>query len=44
MLGGKASETGNLKTAVHELTETARSGRSLANYLDEHPEAVLNGK
>jgi len=44
MMGGGASQTGNLKTAVHELTETARSIKSLANYLDEHPEAVLSGK
>jgi paraquat-inducible protein B len=44
MMGGGASQAGNLKTAIHELTETARSIKSLANYLDEHPEAVLSGK
>lgn len=45
LLGGSAaSPNGNLQQAVHELTGTARSIRTLANYLDQHPEALLRGR
>jgi len=42
--GGAASPNGNLQQAVHELTGTARAIRTLANYLDQHPEALLRGR
>lgn len=35
---------GNLQQALNELTETGRAVRSLANYLDQHPEALLKGR
>lgn len=45
LLGGSASSpNGNLQQAVRELTGTARSIRTLANYLDQHPEALLRGR
>ncbi len=45
LLGGSASSpNGNLQQAVHELTGTARSIRTLANFLDQHPEALLRGR
>jgi paraquat-inducible protein B len=45
LLGGSAaSPNGNLQQAVRELTGTARSIRTLANYLDQHPEALLRGR
>jgi len=45
LLGGSAaSPNGNLQQAVHELTGTARAIRALANYLDQHPEALLRGR
>jgi paraquat-inducible protein B len=45
LLGGSAaSPNGNLQQAVHELTGTARAIRTLANYLDQHPEALLRGR
>ena len=34
----------NLPDAIHELTDAARSIRTLADYLDRHPEAVIRGK
>jgi paraquat-inducible protein B len=34
----------NLRTALYELTETARTVRSLADYLDRHPEALVKGR
>jgi paraquat-inducible protein B len=42
--GGAASPNGNLQQAVHELTGTARAIRTLANYLDQHPEALIRGR
>jgi paraquat-inducible protein B len=33
-----------LQQAVRELTGTARAIRTLANYLDQHPEALLRGR
>jgi len=45
LLGGSAaSPNGNLQQAVHELTGTARAIRTLANYLDQHPEALIRGR
>ena len=45
LLGGSAaSPNGNLQQAVYELTGTARAIRTLANFLDQHPEALLRGR
>lgn len=44
MGGSAASPNGNLQQAVHELTGTARAVRTLANYLDQHPEALVRGR
>lgn len=43
-LGGDASSQNDLPAALRELTDTARSIRALADYLDRHPEALLRGK
>lgn len=42
--GSAAPPGGNLQDALEELTQAARSIRSLANYLDQHPEALLRGR
>lgn len=42
-LGGQ-EEQGGLDEAVQEMTRTARSVRVLADYLERHPEALLEGK
>ncbi|HWF97595.1 MAG TPA: MlaD family protein [Steroidobacteraceae bacterium] len=39
-----AAPSGNLQHALDELTGAARAVRSLADYLDEHPEALLHGR
>lgn len=39
-----AAPSGNLQHALDELTDAARAVRSLANYLDEHPDALLHGR
>lgn len=39
-----ASPDGNLKQTLNELTQAARAMRSLADYLDRHPEALLQGR
>ncbi|MEI9983845.1 MAG: MlaD family protein [Aliidongia sp.] len=45
VIGGKGgSEDSDLPGALHELTDAARSLRSLTDYLGRHPEAVLKGK
>jgi hypothetical protein len=44
MGGGMASQNGNLQSTLKELTGAARSVRSLADYLDRHPEALIKGK
>jgi len=45
VVGGSAvSPDGNLQQALLELAGAARSIRTLANYLDEHPEALLRGR
>ena len=43
-LGADASSQNDLPSALRELTDTARSVRALADYLDRHPEALLHGK
>jgi paraquat-inducible protein B len=45
MLSGRSgSQDANLPDAINQLTEAARSIRSLADYLGRHPEAVIRGK
>lgn len=39
-----AAPSGNLQHALDELAGAARAVRSLANYLDAHPEALLRGR
>lgn len=39
-----AAPSGNMQHALDELAGAARAVRSLANYLDEHPEALLHGR
>jgi paraquat-inducible protein B len=43
MLGGAPAQTG-LNDTLREVKEAARSLRSLADYLDRHPEALLKGR
>lgn len=45
LMGGSASSpNGNLQQTMHELTGAARAIRTLANYLDQHPEALVKGR
>ncbi len=39
-----AAPSGNLQHALDELASAARAVRSLADYLDQHPEALLRGR
>ncbi|HWF97820.1 MAG TPA: MlaD family protein [Steroidobacteraceae bacterium] len=43
LMSGTATQNG-LENAIQEITETARSVRSLADYLDRHPEALIRGR
>ena len=43
-LGGDATSQNDLPEALRELTDTARSIRALADYLDRHPEALVRGR
>jgi paraquat-inducible protein B len=43
LLGGSASQTGT-QQALSEITDAARSVRELADYLDRHPEALVEGR
>jgi paraquat-inducible protein B len=43
-LGADASSQNDLPHALRELTDTARSIRALADYLDRHPEALIRGR
>ncbi|MCC8400666.1 MlaD family protein [Paraburkholderia sp. MMS20-SJTN17] len=43
-LGADASSQNDLPAALQELTDTARSIRALADYLDRHPEAMIRGR
>lgn len=42
--GINVGQDGSLAGAIRQLTDTARSIRALADYLQRHPEALLNGK
>jgi len=42
-LGGAESQGGMTQT-LHEIKEAAQSVRSLADYLEQHPESILSGK
>ncbi len=45
VLGGEgASQDAGLPDAIRQLTEAARSIRSLTDYLGRHPEAIIRGK
>ncbi len=45
VLGGQgASQDANLTDALRQLTDAARSIKSLADYLGRHPEAIIQGK
>jgi paraquat-inducible protein B len=44
MGGTSTSQDGNLQQALTELTDAARAIRSLADYLDQHPESLLRGR
>jgi paraquat-inducible protein B len=44
VLGSSGPQDANLPDAIHQLTEAARSIRTLADDLDRHPEALLRGK
>jgi paraquat-inducible protein B len=45
MIGGaSASPNGNLQQSLRELTDAARAVRSLADYLDRHPESLIKGR
>ena len=45
VLSGRGAAPGaDLPEAIRELTDTARSIRSLADYLGRHPEALIRGK
>jgi paraquat-inducible protein B len=43
LVSGTATENG-LSDTVQEITEAARAVRSLADYLDRHPEALVRGR
>ena len=43
-IGGDPMRQNDLPEALRELTDMARSVRSLADYLDRHPEALVRGK
>jgi paraquat-inducible protein B len=42
--GSPAPPDGNLQDALRELTGAARAMRTLANFLDTHPEALISGR
>lgn len=42
--GGAAPSNTNLPQLMQQLAEAARSVRELADYLDQHPEALLRGR
>jgi paraquat-inducible protein B len=45
VLGGNPeNQDENIRATLYELTDTARAVRSLADYLDRHPEAFIKGK
>lgn len=45
MMGGSVTAPeGNLQQSLRELTDASRAVRSLADYLDQHPEALIKGR
>jgi paraquat-inducible protein B len=44
VLGTSAASGADLPRLIRELTETARSLRDLADYLDRHPESLIRGR
>jgi hypothetical protein len=38
------SEDSSLPDAIRQITEAARSIKTLTDYLDRHPEALIRGK
>ncbi|HEU0195905.1 MAG TPA: MlaD family protein [Nevskiaceae bacterium] len=44
LAGGAAAPNGNVRQALQELTRTARAVRSLADYLERHPNALITGR
>jgi hypothetical protein len=42
--GSAAAPGASMQQALRELTDAARSIRSLADYLDRHPEALIQGR
>jgi paraquat-inducible protein B len=43
-LGSNAPQGTDLPKLMQELTDAARSVRALADYLDQHPEALIRGR
>jgi paraquat-inducible protein B len=45
MLGGNGlSQDASIPGAIRQLTDAARSMRDLADFLERHPESLLQGK
>jgi paraquat-inducible protein B len=44
MVGNSNETNSDLPRLMRELTDAARSVKSLADYLDRHPEALLRGR
>ena len=44
LLGADDTGGSNLSEAIGQLDQAARSIRTLADYLDRHPEALIRGK
>ncbi|HEY6451162.1 MAG TPA: MlaD family protein [Steroidobacteraceae bacterium] len=44
VLGTGAASSADLPRLIREMTETARSLRDLADYLDRHPESLIRGR
>lgn len=42
-MSGTATQNG-LENTVQEITQAARAVRSLADYLDRHPQALIHGR
>lgn len=44
LMGAGGDRSRDLPAMIHELTDSLRSIRALADYLDQHPEALLRGR
>ncbi len=44
MSGTGGPQDANLPAAIQQVTDAARAVRSLADYLERHPEAIIKGK